>query len=51
MRNKLTDSSNKKICPPQELTLGKRQTTKVRDDRIDSVKFWLITLVIALHVF
>lgn len=40
-----------KICPPQELTLGEQQTTKVRDDRIDSVKFWLITLVIAAHVF
>lgn len=28
-----------------------QQTTRVRDDRIDAVKFWLIVLVIAIHVF
>lgn len=28
-----------------------RQSLKVRDDRIDSVKFWLIVLVIMIHVF
>ena len=31
--------------------IRKLQTTKVRDDRIDSVKFWLIVLVITIHVF
>ena len=31
--------------------LAVQETTKVRDDRIDSVKFWLIVLVIAAHVF
>lgn len=30
---------------------GKSQTSKVRDERIDSVKYWLIVLVIAGHVF
>lgn len=30
---------------------GKPQTSKVRDERIDSVKYWLIVLVIAGHVF
>ena len=29
----------------------KLQTTKVRDERLDAVKFWLIVLVIAQHVF
>lgn len=32
------------------MKLGEMQTTKVRDERIDSVKFWLIVLVIAVHV-
>ena len=36
---------------PHETEIGESQTTRVRDDRIDSVKFWLITLVIAAHVF
>ena len=31
--------------------MGERLTTKVRDDRIDAVKYWLIVLVIAGHVF
>lgn len=35
---------------PQEMTLGERQATKVRDDRIDAVKYWLVVLVIAAHV-
>ena len=30
---------------------GKPQNPKMRDERIDSVKFWLIVLVIAGHVF
>lgn len=35
----------------QELNSGmKSQPPKVRDERIDSVKFWLIVLVIAIHV-
>jgi len=29
---------------------GKAETLKVRDERIDSVKYWLIVLVIAAHV-
>ena len=30
--------------------MGGQRSLKVRDDRIDSVKFWLIVLVIAAHV-
>lgn len=44
-KNKI-DSSNK-ICPPQ---YGEQQATKVRDDRIDAVKYWLVVLVIAAHL-
>lgn len=36
--------------PPRNV-LGEQQATRVRDDRIDAVKFWLVTLVIAVHVF
>lgn len=39
------------IQVPQYNEILEQKTTKVRDDRIDSVKFWLITLVIAIHVF
>lgn len=28
-----------------------REGTKVREDRLDSVKFWLVVMVIAVHVF
>ena len=33
------------------MEMKEQSATIVRDDRIDSVKFWLITLVIAAHVF
>ena len=36
--------------PPYNEIL-EQKTTKVRDDRIDAVKFWLLVLVIAAHVF
>lgn len=46
------NSSNEiKICPSQGVEMGGQQTTRVRDDRIDAVKYWLIVLVIAGHVF
>lgn len=49
MQENYTDSSNEiKICPPQ---FEEQQTAKVRDERIDAVKYWLICLVIAGHVF
>lgn len=35
---------------PKEMTLGEQQNTKVRDDRIDAVKYWLVVLVISAHV-
>lgn len=36
--------------PPHETEIGESQTTRVRDERIDAVKFWAIVLVIAVHV-
>ena len=30
---------------------AKPQTSKGRDERIDAVKYWLVVLVIAAHVF
>lgn len=39
-----------KIGPQKEMTLGKQFVSKVRDERIDAVKYWLIVLVIAVHV-
>lgn len=51
MQELYTDTSSEiKNYPPQELSLGERQTMKVRDDRIDAIKFWLIVLVITVHV-
>ena len=40
-----------KRCPPHEKEMEVQQTLTVRDDRLDSVKYWLIVLVIAGHVF
>ena len=52
MQEKDINSINEiKIYPPHETEIGESQTTRVRDDRIDAVKFWLVTLVIAVHVF
>lgn len=52
MQDKYSDSSSEiKSDPQKRIGIEKQQTTKVRDERIDSVKFWLITLVIAAHVF
>lgn len=49
MQEKYTDSSNEIKKSP--LQFREQQTTKVRDERIDAVKYWLIVLVIAGHVF
>lgn len=53
MQEKYTASSSEiKTCSPhQGMTLGEQQTAKIRDERIDAVKYWLIVLVIAGHVF
>lgn len=52
MQEKDINSTNEiKKCPPMERKLGVQEATKVRDDRMDAVKFWLIVLVIAVHVF
>lgn len=52
MQDKYSDSSSEiKSDPQKRIGIEKQQTTKVRDERIDSVKFWLITLVIAAHFF
>ena len=52
MQEKDINSINEiKIYPPHETEIGESQITRVRDDRIDAVKFWLVTLVIAVHVF
>lgn len=32
------------------MTLEKQKVTKVRDERIDAVKYWLVMLVITIHV-
>lgn len=50
MQEKGINSSNE-IPPPHGAEIGEKQTTKVRDGRIDAVKYWLIVLVIAGHVF
>ena len=42
--------SNEKNTPHGMEMEGQR-TLKVRDDRIDSVKYWLIVVVIMVHVF
>lgn len=46
----INSSNGIKIYPPRSRN-GGTVTTKVRDDRIDAVKYWLIVLVIAGHVF
>ena len=52
MQDKYKESINIiKNCPPHVMKVGKQETANVRDDRIDAVKFWLIVLVIAAHVF
>lgn len=40
-----------KRCPPHGMEKEVQQTLTVRDDRLDSVKYWLIVLVITVHVF
>lgn len=45
------NTSNEIKIYPHGLEVGVQETQKVRDERIDSVKFWLIVLVIAGHVF
>ena len=35
----------------EQILTSDKITSKVRDERIDSVKYWLIILVIAGHVF
>lgn len=52
MKDKFTDPNNETpISPNHGTTTRMQQATKVWDDRIDSVKFWLVVLVIAAHVF
>ncbi len=51
MQEKDINSINEiKIYPPQGTENVESQAARVRDDRIDAVKFWLIVLVIAGHI-
>lgn len=51
MQKRNTDTSSEiKTAPPHEISFGGQKSTKVRDERIDAVKFWAIVLVIAVHV-
>lgn len=43
-------SSEIENCSPKEMTSKEQKSTRVRDERIDAVKFWLIVPVIAAHV-
>lgn len=47
----ITPINEIKRYPPHGMEMEGRQSLKVRDDRIDSVKYWLIVLVIMIHVF
>lgn len=47
----ITPINEIKRSPPHGMEMEGRQSLKVRDDRIDSVKYWLIVLVIMIHVF
>ena len=51
MQEKDITSTNEIKIFPHGIENGESQITRVRDDRIDAVKFWLVTLVIAVHVF
>ena len=50
MQQDITPTNEIKRCPPHRMEMEGQQILKVRDDRIDSVKYWLIILVIAGHV-
>ena len=51
MQEEISKSRSEMTLPlPLRNVLGEQQATKVRDERIDSVKFWLVVLVIAVHV-
>lgn len=51
MQESNTNTQRKKDLFPHRANNGVSPTTKVRDDRIDAVKYWLIVLVITGHVF
>lgn len=50
MQQDITPTNEIKRCPPHRMEMEGQQILKVRDDRIDSVKYWLVVLVIAGHV-
>ena len=39
-----------KYFNPNEMTMVEQKATRVRDERIDAVKYWLVMLVITAHV-